>query len=635
MTRHAFLGAVAAAAMAASAAAPAQVGAPIAPTVAAATDEPAPSVARTITLGELGFESGFEFAGLSGARDLYFPVPAGAEVEELRLVLPYRADSAFGSRRSVAIEIGGRTQYTAALPQGPSQGVIDIPVDPALADRGYLAARIIYSGAITEDRCVDQRLSGAYLAFAGDGGLQARFDGDSLRRVSTLAAAMPAALDLSLPDGASARQAAAALTLMLGGGDARLAGSPPRGGTQGNGWQVARVGFAGPAAPAMAVRMDGGRPALDLGGEDPVAGARLLRSDWKAVAAAPSLAAAGRDARSAARGLTIADLGADTSVQAISDRGEWNVAIPASAIPAGQRMTGLVLDVAVAEDGGASPPVIAVLFNGVLLASAEAEEDGRTQIAVDLPDGLANTQNSLDVSVVRQTASGDCKYAPQGYPAQLLPSSRIELGPAEAPDDFSDLPSALNGGFTLVMPDAAALGPAAALLGPLVSGEGAVGVSYDAIPDAGPVVYVGAQAPAGTEPIVRFDRGAIAIAGEDGRTILDREAIENLTTVQILEQGGRPVLWIRPGVDFAALGASEEPPVLGYGNVAFLAGDQIAFAFHDARERLIDIRYPDESSFAQFLQRYRLWLIGFGWVLLTLGFVYLLRRVIASNKAKG
>ena len=78
MTRHALLGAVAAAAMAASAAAPAQVGAPIAPTVAAATDEPAPSVARTITLRELGFESGFEFAGLSGARDLYFPVPAGA-----------------------------------------------------------------------------------------------------------------------------------------------------------------------------------------------------------------------------------------------------------------------------------------------------------------------------------------------------------------------------------------------------------------------------------------------------------------------------------------------------------------------------------------------------------------------------
>ena len=54
----------------------------------------------------------------------------------------------------------------------------------------------------------------------------------------------------------------------------------------------------------MAVRMDGGRPALDLGGEDPVAGARLLRSDWKAVAAAPSLAAA--DSLSAPRAVLLA-----------------------------------------------------------------------------------------------------------------------------------------------------------------------------------------------------------------------------------------------------------------------------------------------------------------------------------------
>ena len=636
MKKQKFLSAIAAGViLASSGAAQAPVPSVPAPVEAEAAAVSFAPVTRVITLDELGFDNGFEIEGLSGGRTLYFPVPAGVGVDDLRLTLPYRADSSFGSRRSIAIEIGGRTQYTAALPEGLSEGVIDIPVDPALAQDGFLATRIVYSGAITEDRCVDQRLSGAYLAFAGEGGLRARLQGPSLGRVSTVASVMPAALDLSLPSQASEAQLAAALTLMLGGSDSRLGGARTDDAATQDGWRIGRIGFADASAPALSVGNEGGAPSIRIGGEDPVASARLFRSRWNSIAASSSLATARRGSADGEREtLTIADLGADSSAQSIADRGQWNVAIPATAIPAGKRITGLTLDVAVAEDGGEARPVIAVLFNGVLLASAEAEEDGRTQIVVDLPEGLANTLNNLEVSVMRQAAGGDCKYVPQGYPAQLLPSSRIELGEAGSPQDFSDLPSVLNGGFTVVMPDAASLAPVAALLNPLASGEGPVGVSFDGMPANGAVVYVGADAPAGSEPKVQFTQGAIEISGENGETILDRDAIDALTTVQLLEQNGRSVLWIRPGSDFATLGSSASPPALGYGNVAFLAGDQVDFAFHDERERLIDIRYPEENTISKFLQRYRLWLIGLGWLLVTLGFVYLLRRVIASNKSK-
>ena len=637
MKNRKFLSAVVAGTMLASSGA-AQAPAANAPSSSAIEESPASPapVTRVITLEELGLENGFEIEGLSGARTLYFPLPAAAGADDLRLVLPYRSGSSFSSRRSVAIEIGGRTQYTAALPDGVSEGVIDIPVDPALAQDGFLAARIVYSGAITEDRCVDQRLSGAFLAFAGDGGLRARLQGDGLSRVSTVAAIMPDAIDLSLPSNASEAQVAAALTLMLGGSDARLSGA--RGAIPDglDGWRVGQVGFTGPSAAALSVQRQGGAPAIRIGGEDPVASVRLLRSRWNTIAASSSLATASRGSADALREtLTVADLGADTSVQSVADRGQWNVAIPATAIPVGKRIGGFVLDIAVAEDGEENRPVIAVLFNGVLLASAEAEDDGRTQIAVDLPEGLVNTTNNLEVSVVRQTAGGDCKYIPQGYPAQLLPSSRIVLDDAGSPDDFSDLPTVFNGGFTVVLPDAASLAPVEALLNPLASGEGPVNVSFGTMPSEGHVVYVGADAPAGSEPRVQFTQGAIEISGENGETILDRGAIDALTTVQMLDQDGRSVLWIRPGSDFATLGSSTSPPVLGYGNVAFLAGDQIDFAFHDERERLIDIRYPEENTISKFLQRYRLWLIGLGWLLVTLGFVYLLRRVIASNKSKG
>ena len=129
-------------------------------------------------------------------------------------MLPYRTDSSFNSRRALSIEVGGKTLYTTALPDGFSEGVIDVPINASLIEQGFLAARIVYSGAITEDRCVDQRLSAAYLSFAGSGGLRAQFDGASLTRVASLAAAMPTAIDVDLPAGASAAQTAAALTLV-------------------------------------------------------------------------------------------------------------------------------------------------------------------------------------------------------------------------------------------------------------------------------------------------------------------------------------------------------------------------------------------------------------------------------------
>ena len=592
------------------------------------------AVTRVITLKERGFPDGFEIAGLSGSREIYFPIPADAGAQNLRLVLPYRTDSSFNSRRALSIEVGGKTLYTTALPDGFSEGVIDVPINASLIEQGFLAARIVYSGAITEDRCVDQRLSAAYLSFAGSGGLRAQLDGASLTRVASLAAAMPTAIDVDLPAGASAAQTAAALTLMLGGVDARLAGNRRTNPAFGEGWQVSRVIFSDPASPALSVQREAGEPVLQIGGEDPVASARLLRSRWNALVASPAAGSAQRNAGAAATTLTVGDLGGDTSIQNVVDRGQWNVAIPTAAVPAGQRMTGMVVDVAAAEDGGTTRPVIAVLLNGVLLASAEAEDDGRTRLDVDFPQGLTTSRNNLEVSVARQPAGGDCKFAPQGYPAQLLPSSHVKLYPVGTVADFSDLPTVLNGGFTLVMPGADALGPVASLLGALANGEGAVTVSYSDMPEAGAVVYVGDQAPAGTDPIVRFDQGAVTIDGENGQTLLDAEAIGELTTVQLLEQGGRTVVWIKPGADFAALATSASPPVLSYGNVAFLAGDQLDFAFHNARERLIDIRYPEENTFSQFLSRYRLWLIGLGWLLVTLGFVYLLRRVIVANKTK-
>ncbi|WP_239805445.1 hypothetical protein [Croceicoccus hydrothermalis] len=591
------------------------------------------SVSRFIALSELGLGEGFEMDGLSGTRELYFPIPAGLDVGDMRLRLPYRSNAAFDSRRAVAIEIGGRTRFVTALSDGYSEGVIDIPLTPDMIEGGFLAARIVYSGAITEDRCVDQRVSGAYLAFDGTGGLSASFGRGGLSDIGVLAAAMPRAVNIVLPPDPRPAEAAAALSLLLGLPDARLAGGPDAVATGNAGWSNGTVRIARGNGPALAVVDGSDGPALQIGGDDPVAAVRFLRAEGRTLAATPAATIAARRATGAAQTLTIADLGADTTVRSFADSAEWGVSIPASAIPAGERMTGAELDVAVANDGGATAPVITVTMNGVLLASMTAAMDEPTRIPVTFPEGIAASRNRLEVRVTRQTAGGDCRFAPQGYPAQLLPSSRIVTGPTGEPVDFSDLPSAFNAGFTAVLRGPRDLAPVAALLGPLVNAGADIAVTYGDVPDDGPVVLVGTAAPEGFDPVVRFDQGAIRLDSPAGQTILDSAAIARHTTVQFGDMGGRTLLWIRPGSGFDDIAQAAGPAVLGYGNVAFLDGNRIDFAFNSERERLIDIRYPDQFSVWQFFERYRLWIIGLGWLLLTLGFVYLLRRVLSSSRS--
>lgn len=590
------------------------------------------TVSRTISLRELGFSDGASISGLLGSRTLYFPVPSGTGAANFRLTLPYRTSSAFPSRRAITVEVAGHPLYTASLPEAMTTGTIDIPVDAGLARGGYLDVRIVYTGAITGDRCVDQRVSGAFVDFAPEGALRYDIDGAALGRIAVLSAAMPRSLMLDLPANADPRQAAAALTLLLGNADGRIARPQAPGETGTAGWSVSRIGFAGSAAPALAITPGTPGPGLVIGGQDPAAAARLVRSRWIALAGAPTATTASRAEAGERKSLTLAEIGADTSVQGVSDRGSWRSTVPVASLPPKRRLSGAELDVAVAEDGNPVRPVISVLMNGVQIVSATADKSGRTHIPVTFASGLVTSQNDLEVSVLRQPVGGDCKNLPQAYPAQLLPSSRLTFEDAGAPEDFSDIPSAFNSGFTAVLRSAADVGPVAALLAPLASGQAPVSVSYNAVPDTGPLVYVGTNPPPGTDPKIRFDQGRVEIRAESGTTLLDPVSLAELTTVQILDMGGRAVLWIRPGRDFATLDQSAKPPLLSYGNVAFLRGDQMEFAFNDKRERLIDIQYPDRFSLAQFLDRYRILLIGLGWLIATIAFVVLLRRVLASRK---
>ena len=77
-----------------------------------------------------------------------------------------------------------------------------------------------------------------------------------------------------------------------------------------------------------------------------------------------------------------------------------------------------------------------------------------------LPDGLVGTNANIRAVVQRRSAQGDCRFEPQGYPAQILGSSSIVLAPADRHvEDFADLAPRWAAGLEVLLPASAAEQP--------------------------------------------------------------------------------------------------------------------------------------------------------------------------------
>ena len=189
--------------------------------------------------------------------------------------------------------------------------------------------------------------------------------------------------------------------------------------------------------------------------------------------------------------------------------------------------------------------------------------------------------------VQRRSPQGDCRFEPQGYPAQILGSSTVILTPAGTAHDFSDLATRWTNGVEIMLPPAAAarpegvLGLLAEMVGALSPETAPVSVRFNdnvtaAAPDA-PFLLVGALPPAGSRPHVRFDRGRVAVTDRSDRTLLDLGGFTSGAVAQLVTSDGNPGIWIKP---LAADGSLPAPLALelGRGDVGFIDRTGVALA---------------------------------------------------------
>jgi hypothetical protein len=245
--------------------------------------------------------------------------------------------------------------------------------------------------------------------------------------------------------------------------------------------------------------------------------------------------------------------------------------------------------------------------------------------------------------IQRRSSQGDCRFEPQGYPAEILGSSAVILSAAgPTAQDFSDLATLWAGGIEVLVPSSTSEHPLsivaslADILSALSKETAPIDVKYvagGAAPSPGaPFIAVSNVAPVGAEQRVRFDRGRVAITDRAGHTLLDVGGLATGAVAQIATSNNYPGLWIKPLAADGILPAS--PSInLDRGDVAFLDKTGVAVALSTERDTLFRVSYADQGSWVSNLDRFRSWIVGGVWALVTFALLFVLQRIYRRRNA--
>src|ERR1700728_4079906 len=629
-----------------------------------------------VTLADVVFANGLRFANLGGHRELFLPLPQDGDVAASNLVLSIDDVSAHEARRNLEVQVNDRTVTAIAL-DGKSRGrVVQIPLGRTKPKEGYLKLSFLYSGAATLDRCIDVRYVGDSLTIRPETAVEVDLGPVGELDVATTAALMPRDVAIIVPGRRlTESELATAVTVARS-----LIGSGRR------------ISFhhGYESAGELAKRDDGGRWARGVVLVGPLAeGANVIDPPLARVAGAlqsfgtlaavrvhalPALLVSDGDGvragrlfaspmLAATRGVASASVGEASTIDLPTDRVSFEqlAVAPAQAdvfgradlvavidtrrLPAETRPARLLLDLMVAPDGAGEKAVVSAFVNERLLGSTVAAMGEPTHLDLGLPEGLVGTITNVRAVVQRESAQGDCRFEPQGYPAQILGSSSLLLVSASgAAHDFSDLPSHFARGVKLLLPPSGAdqpvlvLGALAPVADRLSSDVTPLKVDFvagsgTATPD-GPFIAVGDHPPAGATPRVRFDRGRVAVSDRSGHTLLDLAGFVGGAVAQVVNAGDHPGVWIKP---LSADGGVPAPSDLhlDHGDVAFIDGNGVALAMSTERDTVVKISYPDQVSWLTVAERFRSWIIGGLWLFATVALLFVLQRLFRRRPARG
>ncbi|MEX0841107.1 MAG: hypothetical protein WD039_02330, partial [Xanthobacteraceae bacterium] len=628
-------------------------------------------IGSRITLADIGFVGGIRFDHLGGRREIFIPLPQDAGIKPTELVLAIDDISAHEARRSFEILVNDRVVSALALDGRGMDRLIRLPLTSFKARGGFLKLSFLYSGAATQDRCMDARYVGDSLTIRPETAIEFEVPATARLDVPATVALMPRDVAVVLPERRlDPSDIAAALTVARSlaasgrhisfhrGGTvlADLAKSAVQhrwsqgivviGGADEFSKQIDEpiIAVAGPTpglGTIAAVRV-AGFPALLVAGADAVRAGRLLASPSLSVTRGLTEATVGTvgGSRLPAERVSFDELGVTLEQVDVIGRAELSVTIDTRDLPPSRFMSRIALDILVAPDSAGEKAVVSVFVNERLLGSTLAAAGQPTRLDLALPQGLVTTTVNIRTVVQRRSAQGDCRFAPQGYPAQILGSSTVVLSKAGAARDFADLLPLWANGVELLLPQAAAERPQfflallSNILNALSPDSAPITVKFiaaESVPaPKASFIAVSGVAPEGATPLVHFDRGRVAVTDRKERVLLDLGDFGSGAVAQLVTAGAYSGMWIKP---LSADGALPNPGELrlARGDIAVFDNVGMSLAMSTERDTLVKISYPERTSWDTVATRFQPWIVGALWLFATVLFLFALTRMYRRN----
>jgi len=608
------------------------------------------TVSRKIALEDLGFGDGITFRQLSGSSMVYLPIPVGVPLREGGLQLDLRHGSTVKADRYLQVSIEGRPAVTQALEGASGFLRLQVPLRAEDVTDGFLALELSYSGAASDRVCVDDRASGDYLHIAGSSAFTVSFASSAIDTAAAYAALSPDDVRLAFSGedtlaGLAAAVRASALYGAENGGlkVGKADDNPGTLWTEGN-IEIETTSFG--AASEMALATGDGPPILNLRGTDPQVGLWQLSSEWSGLTTGlPTITDFAEAGNMSSSAVPLSAFNADMNPKQLVSSEEYLIPFQSSDVPPGKSATGVSLMLAAAPDPEGRGVTASVFLNETLLGSRPLASGDPARLNFRIPDGLMGRDNLLRVMMQRQASGGECRFRPQGYPVQLLPGSVITLSDDGAgAGDFYSLRRDFGDGVQVVL-DADlglsfedALPWVAGVAGSMIPDRSTIVArgSVTALEDTLPFFVVSNVNPGDGDPLITFDQGRIEVRDSQGVPVFAGDGLSRVGVVQIVKRGGATGLWLRPGDGPPPALSPERPLILDRGDLALIGEEGILVATSTDQGSLLEVSYPDRTSLSQILAKYRLWIVGGLWLLITLVVLVIFQRLYRrGNKPTG
>jgi len=352
----------------------------------------------------------------------------------------------------------------------------------------------------------------------------------------------------------------------------------------------------------------------------------------------------GRSAEDDRFEVKLANMGLDESERQLSGattKGKWSVGIATNRLPFGYMPEGVEFQVSTIALKGSDSLMVYVYLNDFLQKSFRLEgEDTAKTLAVRLNDlNISKSYNALRIVAERV----DAGTSNGSYPVQIGNTSMIlkrEL--IEVPKRFDELGLYYAEGFDTYLPEAYLQDPVDSLhllsemADELNFKVGAGSVTFYK-PDyvfkpTRPFILFGSPKVDFSYQGVHFDRGAYLVKDWGDRHLIAEKEAENLSVIQIVQQGDISGLWLAPGPACKRLPRAETP--LRQDNVALVDDAGIVLTFDGMDPKGLKLVYNNFRTWEETIAYYSFTILVVVWVFAVLFFAYVL-RLVRRNEQRG